>query len=86
MDVAKEVRAEAERLSRLADDIESGKAEAAGFKIQVVNPAGKIVVEWEVTKVEPAGGRSVRYVAGWGSDGWSSGVYARVCGVGAGTL
>lgn len=84
MDVAREIRAEADRLHQLARDIEGGKDEAAGFKIQVLNPAGKIVVEWPVTKLEKtADPKAVRYVAGWKG---GEAVYARVAGVGAGVL
>lgn len=84
MDVAKEIRAEADRLHRIARDIESSKPEGSGFKIQVLNPDGKIEVEWAVTKLERVGAdKAVRYVAGWrGGDA----IYARVAGIGAGVL
>lgn len=85
MDVAKEVRAEAERLSRLADDIESGKDEHAGFTIEVRNPAGKVIVTWPVTKVERIAGAK-RYVAGSRDPSAISPVYGKVCDIGAGVL
>lgn len=88
MDVAKEIRAEADRLHQLARDIESSRNEAEGFTIEVRNPAGKIVVSWDVTRLEKtADPKAVRYVAGWrGSKDPNESVYARVAGLGAGVL